>query len=256
MKVRPELTDCPIKKPSNPEDRVLIIGNAPNIMQGRPLGPVIDGFEQVVRFNSYTVDNPDYTGTKVTYHFANGRNIPQDPYVQAVAPIFNASLTHAAYLFFPDLANATHTMNHVLSDKTRAWFVEEDRLLKLCKKLKLPPFQIPSSGMVAIDAMMSRYDKVYIHGFTFFEGKRLHYFDEPVLQLVTSWLERFITHNAPCEKRWAEGLAAEQKVLFLPDHVVEVPGGENISSPKSKEQDKKPNLFRLIEEAFPSQFSM
>lgn len=257
MKVRPELTECPIKKPSNPEDRVLIIGNAPNVMEGRTLGPVIDGFEQVCRFNTYTVDHPEYTGTKVTYHFANGRNIPQSPHVQAVAPIFNASLTHAAYLFFPDLANATNTMNHVLSDKTRVWFVEEDRLLKLCKKLRLPFFQIPSSGMVAIDAMMSRYDKVYIHGFSFFQGKRLHYFDEPVLQLVTSWLERFITHNAPCEKTWVEGLVAEQTVLLLPNHVVEVPGGENISSPKSKERgEKKPNLFRLIEEAFPSQFSM
>jgi hypothetical protein len=256
MKVRPELTECPIKTPSNPEDRVLIIGNAPNVLEGRALGPVIDGFEQVCRFNTYHVDVPEYTGTKTTYHWANGRNIPQDPYVQAVAPIFNASLTHAVYLFFPDLGNASNTMTHVLSDKTRVWFVEEDRLLKLCKKLSLPFFQIPSSGMVAIDAMMSLYDKVYIHGFSFFQSKKLHYFDEPVLQMVTSWLERFITHNAGCEKTWVEGLARDQSVLFLPEHVVEVPGGENISSPKSKEAEKKPNLFRLIEEAFPSQFSM
>lgn len=162
------MINCPIKEPASDEDRALVVGNAPTVLSGRPLGAVIDGFEQIVRFNQYTLHKPEYTGSKVTYHFVNGRNFPQSANVQASMPLFNASLTHAAYLFFPALENTQATLDLVLSPKTRAWFIEEDRLLKLCKKMKLPFCQVPSSGMVAIDAFMSKYSQVYLHGFSFF----------------------------------------------------------------------------------------
>lgn len=75
------------------------------------------------------------------------------------------------------------------------------------------------------------------------------------MQLVTSWLERFITHNAAVEKKWVRSLAAEGKVLFLPDSVEIVGEGTVSDSPKSKE-NKQPKMWGLIKEPFPSQFSM
>jgi hypothetical protein len=206
--------DCPIQKPSAAEDTVLIVGNAPTVMNA-PLGEIMDGFSDVIRFNTYNLAKPEYTGSKVNFHFCNGRNMPAAREVKAVLPLFNASLTHAAYLFMPHMEEAFSIRATLECSKANAWFVEEERILALCRKIKPNFWQIPSSGMVAIDAFLSRYPEVALHGFNFFSGKKIHYFEESPLQLLTSWLERFVTHNPPCEKAWVESLIGDGRAYFL-----------------------------------------
>jgi len=206
--------DCPIEKPAGAEDTALIVGNAPTVMNA-PLGEAMDGFGSVSRFNTYNLAKPDYTGSKVDFHFCNGRNLPAAREVKAVMPLFNASLTHAAYLFMPHMEEALGIRATLESSEANAWFVEEERILALCRKIKPNFWQIPSSGMVAIDAFLSRHPEVALHGFNFFSGKKIHYFDESPLQLLTSWLERFVTHNPPCEKAWVESLIKEGRAYFL-----------------------------------------
>merc|ERR1719446_1134456 len=70
------------------EDRALIVGNAPNVMDA-PFGAVMDEFASVSRFNTYHIEKPEYTGSKVSYHFCNGRNLPSAKEVKAVLPLFN-----------------------------------------------------------------------------------------------------------------------------------------------------------------------
>jgi len=187
--------------------------------------------------------------------------------IKAVLPLFNASLTHACYLFMPHMIDATETCEKLMSVKVDTWFIEEERILALCKKIKCCFWQIPSSGMVAIEEFMSKYQKVTLHGFTFFEGKHIHYFEESPLQLITSWLERFVTHNPPQEKKWVQSLLKEGRASFLSQaYAAAVATEQESKTSPCKCEDKLgnggarkrlPGLSRLLAmDGLPSQFSL
>jgi hypothetical protein len=253
-------------------DRVLIVGNAPTVTEGEPLGAQIDDFQEVVRFNSYSVQQPAYTGNKVGFHFCNGRNFPATNVVKAVCPLFNASLTHAAYLFMPHMEEAQDIFANLTSSKVSAWFIEEEKILALCRKIGVRFWQIPTSGMVAVDTFLEECDTITLHGFNFFQGKKIHYFQESPTQLITSWLERFVTHEPLFEKKWVERLIAQGKVSFLVkqqqpgggdaggDMAVEDEEAEAKKMGKKDEADlrrRTPGLFRtMFKDGFPSQFSL
>merc|ERR1712151_770787 len=207
--------------------RGLIVGNAPTVMEGPPLGAVMDGFDHVIRFNSYSINTPQYTGSKVGFHFCNGRNFPSSKDVQAVCPLFNASLTHAVYLFMPHLEEAVTIYKNLTNTQSNAWFVAEEHILALRKKIGCRVWQIPTSGMVAIDAFLASHEKIALHGFNFFEGKKIHYFEESATQLITSWLERFVTHDPSLEKVWVAGLVKSGRTAFLSDSAAPANGERN-----------------------------
>lgn len=261
---------------------VLIVGNAPTVTEGPPLGSFIDNFEHVVRFNSYSVSKPPFTGSRVGYHFCNGRNFPTIKTVKAILPLFNASLTHAVYLFMPHLEDSVQIYANLTSTKVDTWFAEEARILALRKVLGCRPWQIPTSGAVAIDSFLAERGSVTLHGFNFFQSKKIHYFEESATQLITSWLERFVTHDPSLEKVWVANLVKEGKASFLADrvrkqtggdkeeeseHVKEVEDDPKADSDKLKDEDKTdeggdlrrrtPNLMQtLLKDGFPSQFSL
>mmetsp|Transcript_40253 Transcript_40253/g.85854 ORF Transcript_40253/g.85854 Transcript_40253/m.85854 type:complete len:444 (+) Transcript_40253:83-1414(+) len=269
----------PFAAPQGPEDRVLIVGNAPTVTDGPPLGHKIDGFNHVVRFNSYSIDRPAHTGTKVGFHFSNGRNFPEVKSVKAVCPLFNASLTHAVYLFMPHMEDAADIYAALTSSKVDSWFIEEDRILELRKKIGCRVWQIPTSGMVAIDAFLSRREKVTLHGFNFFAGKKIHYFEESPTQLITNWLERFVTHDPSREKIWVKGLIESGRASFLAQDVADessptacnddedLKAASPVSEAKFEEKKlededgemrrRTPGIVQtLLKDGFPSQFSL
>jgi len=251
--------------------QVLIVGNAPTVIDGPPLGAVMDGFDHVVRFNSYSISKPEYTGSKVGFHFCNGRNFPSSKAVKAVCPLFNASLTHAVYLFMPHLEEAGTIYSTLTSSNVDSWFIAEDQILELRKKIGCRIWQIPTSGMVAINAFLEEHDQVVLHGFNFFEGKKIHYFEESPTQLITSWLERFVTHDPSLEKVWVAGLVKDGYASFLSDSVTQ-PGastvqettpssriaGANGSKVSLKERRGKSRgiMETVLKDGMPSQFSI
>lgn len=262
--------ECPFKEPRGKDDCLLIVGNAPTVTDGAPLGSTIDNFTNVVRFNQYSVSRPEYTGSKVGFHFCNGRNFPTSKNVTAVLPLFNASLTHAVYLYFPHLEDAADIYANLTCTKVDSWFVEEERILELRRKIGCRLWQIPTSGMVAIDAFLSKRQEVFLHGFNFFEGKKIHYFEESPVQLIASWLERFVTHDPSREKKWVAGLAQEGRVSFLSSGApaptaasaaegqeTEGNGDEAENSLEKKPEARAPGLLKtLLKDGLPSQFSL
>lgn len=265
----PSKGQCPIQESNNGEDTPLIVGNAPNVMDA-PLGEVMDSFQSVSRFNTYRVHKPEYTGSKVNYHFCNGRNLPSAREVKAVLPLFNASLTHAVYLYMPHMEEAANIFANLASPEANVWVVEEERIMALRKKIKCNFWQIPTSGAVGIDAFISKRPEVALHGFNFFSGKKIHYFEESPVQLITSWLERFVTHNPPREKVWVHSLVAERRAYFLsegkpePGEVMETSASEEVCEEKkgklgSKEARRRliPSVLKFLrKDLLPSQFSM
>lgn len=276
---RQAVRESPFKAKQDPDETVLIVGNAPTVTDGPALGAAIDSFHHVVRFNQYSVDKVEYTGSKVGYHFCNGRNFPSSHLVTAVCPLFNASLTHAVYLFMPHLEDAAEIFTDLTNSKGDAWFVAEEQILALRKKLGCALWQIPTSGMVALDSFLSQRDgELVLHGFNFFEGKKIHYFEESPTQLITSWLERFVTHNPALEKRWVRSLELKGRVTFLAQrHAVaigaaedKVTAAEDISAEAmfaaaekerklegDNEPRRRPGLLKtLLKDGLPSQFSI
>lgn len=253
-----------IKEPRELVDRVLIVGNAPTVTSGKPLGAEIDGFRTVVRFNDYSTDRTEFTGSKLDYHFCNDQQVVGAS-EKAVLPLFNSSLTHAAYFFFPHMEEAGKIVANLVRLKANAWIVDEDRLLALGRKIGLRFWQVPSSGMVAIDAFLARHPRVVLHGFDFFQGKRIHYFDETPTQLVTSWLELFVTHSPAREKSWVARLVSKGCVTVLAEDAAMHEGGAVESSMTEMTGDAKekptrrrpPGLLRaILRDGFPSQFSV
>jgi len=256
--------DCPIQTATSAEDNVLVVGNAPNVLDA-PLGELMDSFQSVCRFNTYHVAQPEFTGSKVTYHFCNGRNLPAAREIKAVLPLFNASLTHAVYLFMPHMEEAADICANLTSSKANVWVVDQERILELRKKIQCNFWQIPSSGMVAIDAFLSKRAEVALHGFNFFTGKKIHYFEESPVQLITSWLERFVTHNPPCEKVWVQSVVDEGRAYFLSEgrRGPKVEPMEEADQKKGKAEGKEarkrllPSLLEFVRrDLLPSQFSM
>jgi hypothetical protein len=275
---RQVVRESPFKASQDLEQKVLIVGNAPTVTEGPALGAVIDSFHQVVRFNQYSVDKAEYTGSKVGFHFCNGRNFPSSHLVTAVCPLFYASLTHAVYLFMPHLEDAQDIYNDLTSAKVDSWFIGEEHILALRKKIGCALWQIPTSGMCALDAFLAQRKEVVLHGFNFFEGKKIHYFEESPTQLITSWLERFVTHDPSLEQRWVHSLEREGRVTFLAQrHAVatgaaedavmesdEVPS-EIMLAAAEKERKlegdndprRRPGLLKtLLRDGLPSQFSI
>jgi len=263
--------ECPLEMATCAEDTALVVGNAPTVLDA-PLGDVMDGFQSVSRFNTYNMAKPEFTGSKVNYHFCNGRNLPSAREVKAVLPLFNASLTHACYLFMPHMEEAIDINENLMGSKANVWVVDEERILELRKKIKCNFWQIPSSGMVAIDAFLSKRPEVALHGFNFFSGKKIHYFEESPLALITSWLERFVTHNPPREKVWVQSVVDEGRAYFLSEgkharehtsseeEVQETSGSDKKNGKlEGKEARKRhiPGLFKFLrKDLLPSQFSM
>jgi hypothetical protein len=269
VKITESKRECPIEMATCAEDTALVVGNAPNVLDA-PLGDIMDGFQSVCRFNTYNMTKPEFTGSKVSYHFCNGRNLPAAREVKAVLPLFNASLTHACYLFMPHMEEAADINANLMGSKANLWVVDEGRILELRKKIKCNFWQIPSSGMVAIDAFLSKRPEVALHGFNFFSGKKIHYFEESPLQLITSWLERFVTHNPPREKVWVQSVVDEGRAYFLSEgkrsreHTTsseeETSGSDEKNSKLEGKEARKRHIPRLLEflrkDLLPSQFSM
>jgi len=260
--VKAHAAEAPIAEPQGPDDRVLIVGNAPTVTDGSPLGEEIDRFAHVARFNSYTVSKPAFTGSRTDFHFCNGRQVASGKRMKVVLPLFNASLTHAAYLFFPHMEDARRITDNLTSDKATAWVVDEPRLLALMKKLGIAFWQVPTSGMVAIDAFLSKHPSVSLHGFNFFQGKKIHYFEESATQLITSWLERFVTHDPSKEKLWVASLVKDGHASFLaetaaPNKVGETTDTKSKTSDKENQARQRPSLMRtILKDGVPSQFSI
>jgi len=217
-----------------------------------------------VRFNHYNVIQVEHTGSTVTHHFCNGRKLPETNSIHVVLPIFNASLTHAAYLFMPHMEDARETCENLISSKATVWAVEEERLLALRKKMNLTLNHIASSGMVAIDAYLSMHDRVTLHGFNFFAGTKIHYFEEDLTQLVTSWLERCVTHDPAREKIWVQSLIKEGRAQMLSDIPAAPAQTDAAQYLRKKSGDEEGSRKRqgptvmqaLLKDGLPSQFSI
>mmetsp|Transcript_43771 Transcript_43771/g.93104 ORF Transcript_43771/g.93104 Transcript_43771/m.93104 type:complete len:349 (-) Transcript_43771:150-1196(-) len=210
--------------------RVLVVGNGPSALDGEPLGDRIDEFDEVVRFNNFqnkTAGMEKFVGTKTTVHFSDGVLYPTyKEYHVAGADVVLSLITDrymvaGTYFILRGGADLqTRLTMNFLKDPNLSW-IEKSQIERLKELLGLTWIKHPTSGMLAIDHFLNMPGvqlPVYIHGFDFFMGPKIHYFDahEPLYERVNNHIGVNM-HSPHKEKIYVEKLIAEGKVRFLKD---------------------------------------
>lgn len=102
-------------------------------------------------------------------------------------------------------------------------FVPHEDITSLKQILGISHWKHPTSGCLAIDwYVRHRPDPsvpVYIHGFDFFEGPEIHYYNktEPLYERINDLIGVTTMHQPEKEKAFVARLVAEGKVKWLKD---------------------------------------
>jgi hypothetical protein len=210
--------------------KVIVIGNGPSAVTGEQLGDKIDSFDEVVRFNNFqtkVAGMEKWVGTKTTVHFTDALLSPtfkeyHAPGATIILSLFaDRFMVSGTYFVLRGGADLQPSLTaRFLKDPTLAW-IDKESIERLKKALGLFGPKHPTSGMLAIDHFVNRKGvelPVCIHGFDFFMGPKVHYFDEhePLYERINDRIGVNM-HSPHKEKVYVEKLIQEGKVILLKD---------------------------------------
>jgi hypothetical protein len=220
------------ESPSFTGKRIVVLGNGPSLVKGSALGKVIDSMDEVVRFNNFqtkTSGLEDWTGAKTTVHFSDSMLFPSYPEYHVpgatvVLSLFMDRLLVAGsyFIFRGGIDLAIRETFEMLLNPSLGWVPHED-ICRLKEVLGISHWKHPTSGCLAIDWFVrNRPDPsvpVYIHGFDFFEGPEIHYYNktEPLYERINDMIGVKTMHQPEKEKAFVAKLVAEGKVKWLKD---------------------------------------
>jgi len=231
--------------------RVVVLGNGPSLVKGQPLGKHIDGMDEVVRFNNFqtkTSGLEQWTGSKTTMHFSDSMLYPSYPEYHCPGASVGLSLfmdrlmVAGSYLIFRagvDLA-VKEALDMMLDPALG--FIPHDDICSLKQTLGISHWKHPTSGCLAIDWFVRhRPDPsvpVYIHGFDFFEGPEIHYYNktEPLYERINDLIGVTTMHQPEKEKAFVAQLVKEGKVQWLKDFAE---GSKSAEESKSEDSYSK-----------------
>eukprot|EP00747_Dinoflagellata_sp_TGD_P187317 gnl/TRDRNA2_/TRDRNA2_44896_c0_seq1.p1 gnl/TRDRNA2_/TRDRNA2_44896_c0~~gnl/TRDRNA2_/TRDRNA2_44896_c0_seq1.p1 ORF type:complete len:368 (-),score=59.16 gnl/TRDRNA2_/TRDRNA2_44896_c0_seq1:35-1138(-) len=216
--------------------KICILGNGPSLASGDPLGDAIDSMDEVIRFNNFQTKSSGlerWTGHKTTVHFSDSMLYPtypeyKVPGASVVLSLFaDRLMVSGSYLIFRMACDlAVRETWEFLSDPHLGWIPHED-IAALKKRLGIVHWRHPTSGILAIDWFVrhrpDESEPIYIHGFDFFEGDVIHYYDktEPLYERINDLVGVKVMHEPHKEKAFVQQLVEEGKVRWLRDYVQE-----------------------------------
>lgn len=208
--------------------RILVVGNGPSVMQGEPLGSLIDEFDEVVRFNNFQTKNAGaeaFAGTKCTVHFSDAMLFPTYPEYHVpgakvvLAQFDERLMTAGSYLLFRMAVDLEiRKAWKLLCDPELEWIPREE-IAQLKQDIGNTGFHHPTSGLMAINHFLKLTDQpVHIHGFDFFEGDKIHYYNksEPLYERINNHFGVNM-HQPQKEKKLVGDLVAQGRVRWLKD---------------------------------------
>jgi len=195
--------------------RVLLVGNGPSL-KGSNLGQEIDGFDTVVRFNSFvTRALEDHTGSKTTlwchmmqwYHVATvevANKTPWVPTCYAWNHVVLAPLFFVPFYLMPMLPRRT-SFTWSFATYWRAH-----------RFLGLRLHQVPTTGFVMLTRMLEQVETVHLVGFDgYASGGELHYYAEKRMQLQVNAAGALL-HDWAKEQQGIRRLIEAGRVQMLP----------------------------------------
>jgi len=184
--------------------RTIIVGNGSSLLD-KSNGDIIDSFDNVVRFNAYTIEGfEQHVGTKTTIWF-NTINFQkkesewrcQKAYDEILLHIWQFDKTNdLLYIeFLKHYKNAPHifkTEKNVISD--------------IKNYGESSTYSAFSTGLIAIWIMLGRAQTISITGFDWWEKEKHHYNDN---------VSRGLLHKPHIEKTIIHKLISENKITVL-----------------------------------------
>jgi len=171
---------------------IIIVGNGTSIKDNQD-GKKIDGFDTVLRFNSFKIKGYEqYTGTKTDIWFT-------------------VNIHHIKNInTFKEVLFHSWTWNESKCKVYQSILKSRPDCKKITKEFvgKIYPSvgTAPSTGLIAIYKMLERYDDVVITGFDWWERNEHHYGDNEV---------RGHIHNPKKEHEVIQKLIKQNRVKFL-----------------------------------------
>jgi hypothetical protein len=220
------------EKPDFHGKRIVVLGNGPSLVKGDPCGDLIDSMDEVVRFNNFqtkTSGLEKWTGNKTTVHFSDSMLYPSYPEYHVPGATVTLSLfmdrlmvAGSYFIFRIGVDLAIKETFQMLLAPSLGWVPHED-INQLKEELGIDRPKHPTSGCLAIDWFVrNRPDPsvpVYIHGFDFFEGPEIHYYNktEPLYERINDMIGVTTMHQPEKEKSFVARLVKEGKVKWLKD---------------------------------------
>lgn len=173
----------------NFETECLVVGNGPSVLD-TPLGNIIDSFGAVVRINNFVTEGMEAIVGRRT-----------DIWVHNAGPLIRPRNCDS----FRRVVGCTPLFDR-FSDTCHEYIAREciDAIRDRFSPLEGSKF--PSTGLFTIGYLLTRHDRVFIHGFDHFAPGRHHYFEtggDPS------------PHSQLAEKKFVESWILERKVIRL-----------------------------------------
>jgi len=209
--------------------KIVVLGNGPSLAKGKQHAKLIDGMDEVVRFNNFQASATfkPWTGSKTTVHFSDSMLYPSYPeyavpgtcvVLSLFMDRFMVAISYFCFRMGIDLA--PWSAWKMLGSKELGWLSSED-IQNLKTKLGSSGHKHPTSGCLAIDWMVRNRpdpnEPIYIHGFDFFQGSAVHYYtkSEPLYERLNDLLGVTIMHEPQKEKTYVAELIKQGKVMLL-----------------------------------------
>lgn len=166
--------------------RVIIVGNGTSVLDHKN-GNLIDGFDVVVRMNSFrTKGFEDYTGTKTNIWFTVNNAHKRD--------CFEEKYVHS-WQFDPQKCKIYQSLKPAIKISR--------------EQVEATGLEYPSTGLIAIFLFIKKYGSVTITGFDWWERSDHHYGDNE---------KRGTLHDPIAERDIILRLQKEGKLFFLSLH--------------------------------------
>ena len=174
---------------------ILIVGNGPTLLNSNN-GPLIDSFDDVVRFNSYKIKGyEEQVGTKTTIYFTVNRFHIDELNQYKKVYCHSWEWNKEKCKLYKDLSQ--------VRDVTK---MEMDIVNELAEYMPDYPLKGFSTGLIAIHYFLKSYDFVTITGFDWWQGSHHHYGDKEI---------RGDLHKPDLEYDHIKWLESEGKLRFL-----------------------------------------
>jgi len=204
--------------------KILLIGNGPSAIE-KELGSRIDSneFDKVVRFNrwkfkedgsEYKNNHSKFVGTRCDYWIINDLHL-----TETKLGVLKKDLYELVLVVMPKFKFFNQTkVNEIESQYPNIKFIPteyEDSINNISNFLP----KWPSTGIMGIHFAINHFDKVYLHGFDFYDCKydNLHYFED---KNAPHGLNKFKFNNSKdhtpqTEKTYIKHITEKYNIKFL-----------------------------------------
>lgn len=197
-------------------NNIIVIGNGSSVLDYK-LQSEIDQFDHVARFNDFKIEGYEsHIGTKTTIWARSNSNRTKHRDTKSFQKII---------LISPEWNY--QNIAKLVKQYPQAITIPREIPLNLQNELGLPGRVIdrkrfkhkrgwPSSGLILLSYLLTKFETIYIHGFDFFkdvEGSARHYYNNKEKMEVTH------VHNGQKEENWVNEKIKEGKIIKLIDIV-------------------------------------